>query len=463
MNDSQVKRPVLSLAKSRAARPEKSVLRLGFIPLTDCAPLAVAAEHGFFARQGLQVELVREPSWANIRDKVMLGALDGAQMLAGLPVASQLGITAVRRPLVTALSLGLGGNAITVSRRLYGRMADADPDCTAQRPATACALRKVIDDDRAAGRPPLTFAVVYPVSSHNYELRYWLAAAGIDPDRDVRIVVVPPPQMVARLRAGDIDGFCVGEPWNSVAVRGGHGHILITSQQLWNHKPEKVLGVTQDWAQRHPDSHRALVKALMQAGRWLDDPAHRAETAALLARPEYVGVKEEALRLPLTDKLVYDPDGPALAQPDFNVFHRHAAMFPWRSHALWFITQMYRWGQVERPQKLIEVAARAYRPALYRQVAAELGWSYPLIDDKPEGLNARGWTLAQAAPDPLPMGADGFFDGSRFDPTSPVGYLQSFAVASLRVPLDVLERMNRLSPPGASDDGSPAAEPGGDL
>ncbi|HKJ08261.1 MAG TPA: CmpA/NrtA family ABC transporter substrate-binding protein [Gammaproteobacteria bacterium] len=463
MNEPQTKRPVLSLTRSTAARPEKSALRLGFIPLTDCAPLVVAAEQGFFSRQGLEVTLVREPSWANIRDKVMLGALDGAQMLAGLPVASQLGITAVRRPLVAALSLGLGGNAITVSRRLYARMAELDPECTARRPATARALRKVLDEDRAAGRPPLTFAVVYPVSSHNYELRYWLGAAGVDPDRDVRIVVVPPPQMVARLRAGEIDGFCVGEPWNSVAVRGGHGHVLITSQQLWNHKPEKVLGVTQDWAERHPHTHRALVKALMLAGRWLDDPAHRAEAAALLARPEYVGVKESLLRLPLTDHWVYDPGGPTLSQPDFNVFHRYAAMFPWRSHALWFVTQMYRWGQVERPQNLIAAADRAYRPAIYRQVAAELGWSYPLIDHKPEGLNARGWTLAQAAPAPLPMGADRFFDASRFDPAGPVAYLQSFAVANLRAPLEVLEKMNRLPPPGAVDEGSSSVGPGVEL
>ena len=172
-----------------------------------------------------------------------------------------------------------------------------------------------------------------------------------------------------------------------------------------------------------------------------------------------MGVNEEVLRLPLTDQLVYDPGGPTLVLPDFNVFHRHAAMFPWRSHALWFITQMYRWGQVERPQKLIAAADRGYRPALYRQVAAELGWSYPLIDDKPEGLNARGWTLAQAAPAPLPMGADRFFDASRFDPAGPVAYLQSFAVANLRAPLDVLEKMNRLPPAGAADDGSPAGPP----
>lgn len=457
MNDVHAKRPLLTLGRPR---PEKAEVRLGFIPLTDCAPLVVAAELGFFAREGLKVELVREPSWANIRDKVMLGALDGAQMLTGLPVASQLGITAVRRPLVTAMSLGLGGNAITVSRSLFRRMAEVDASPGGPRPITAASLARVIAGDRAAGRGPLTFAVVYPVSSHNFELRYWLAAAGIDPDRDLRIVVIPPPQMVARLRAGAIDGYCVGEPWNSVAVNGGHGHILITSHQLWNHKPEKVLGVTQDWAARHPLTHRALVKALMGAGAWLDDPQHRLEAAALLARREYVGVRESILALPLTDRLAYDPDTAPQPHPDFNVFHRHAAMFPWRSHALWFITQMYRWGMVERAQPLAAAAASAYRPDLYRDVAAQLGWPHPLIDHKPEGLNARGWTLAQAAPEPLPMGSDRFFDGARFDPADPLGYLADAAVVHPGLPLEALRRVNQR---GAAGTEAPYAEPGNDC
>lgn len=438
--------------KKRRDGLEKTDVRLGFIPLTDCAPLVVAKELGLFAEQGLNVELVREPSWANIRDKVMLGALDGAQMLAGMPVASQLGITAVRKPLVTALSLGLGGNAITVSHHLYQHMRETDPTAMQQRPYTARALRGVIDARRKAGEKPLTFAVVYPVSSHNYELRYWLAAAGIDPDHDVNIVVIPPPQMVAQLRAGEIDGFCVGEPWNSVAVQGGHGHILITSQQLWNHKPEKVLGVTQDWAARHPKTHRALVKALMKAGAWLDEPEHRPEAAAILARDEYVGVKEKVLRLTLTDQLVYDPGTEAVPHPGFNIFHRYAAMFPWRSHALWFATQMMRWGQVERAQDMTEIAARSYQPGLYREIAAELGWVYPEIDDKPEGLNAREWTLAQASPEPLLMGSDRFFDDSRFDPENPLGYLDAFAVSAVRVPMEALRRMNQPRAKRAIDD-----------
>lgn len=418
-------------------------IRLGFIPLTDCAPLVVAKELGLFAQEGLRVELSREPSWANVRDKVMLGALDGAQMLAGMPVASQLGITALRKPLSTALSLGLNGNAITVSRKLFGALIEAGLDET-RRPVSARTLQRVVEARRSDGAEPLTFAVVYPVSSHNYELRYWLAEGGVDPDRDVRIVVIPPPQMVSQLRAGKIDGFCVGEPWNSVAVRGGHGHVLITSHQLWGHKPEKVLGVTEDWADRNPQVHRKLVRALMRAGAWLDEPDNRPEAAALLARPEYVGIAAKALSLPLSGLMAYDPGAKPRAHPDFNVFHRHAAMFPWRSHALWFMTQMLRWGQLERAENLASAAERAYRPELYRELAAELGWSSPSIDDKPEGLNAGPWTLAQARPEPLHMGTDRFFDNRRFDPADPIGYLDSFEINSLRVPLAALRGSNPI-------------------
>lgn len=442
-------RLTLSGRGKSSKRIDNSHVRLGFIPLTDCAPLVVAREKGMFAQEGLQVELSREPSWANIRDKVMLGALDGAQMLAGMPVASQLGISAIRKPLSTSLSLGLNGNAITISNSLFNALIDSGCDLL-QRPITARVLRSIIEAKRTRGDEPLTFAVVYPVSSHNYELRYWLAEGGVDPDNDVRIVVIPPPQMVSQLRAGKIDGFCVGEPWNSVAVRGGLGHVLITSHQLWGHKPEKVLGVTEDWAERNPEIHRRLVRALMLAGAWLDEPSNRIEAAALLARPEYVGISAEVLHLPLSNLMTYDPGDEPIAHPDFNVFHRYAAMFPWRSHALWFMTQILRWGQLERSENLVKAASRAYRPELYRELSAELGWACPTIDYKPEGLNAGSWTLAQAIPEPLLMGSDRFFDNSRFDPTDPVSYLDSLDIHSLRVPLSALRSSNPVRAPESS-------------
>ena len=189
---------------------EKRELTLGFIPLTDCAPLVVAKEKGYFEQYGLDVALSKETSWANIRDKVSIGILDGAQMLAGMPIAMSLGICPMAKPMVTALSMDLNGNAITVSNELFNRMQEIDPKGMAERPISARALKRVIEADKAAGQEPLTFAMVFPFSSHNYELRYWMAAAGIDPDKDVRLVVVPPPQMVGNLEKGAIDGYCVG-------------------------------------------------------------------------------------------------------------------------------------------------------------------------------------------------------------------------------------------------------------
>ncbi len=254
---------------------EKTALTLGFVPLTDCAPLVVGVAKGFFARQGLEVALSPEPSWSNIRDKLAVGLFDGAHILTGLLLAMSAGVGCLPVPTRTAQALGLNGNAITVSMALHERLLAADPQAMAERPLTARALKRVIDEDRAAGRPPLTFGVVFSVANHAYQLRYWLASAGIDPDRDVRLVTVPPPRMVGRLKAGDIVGFCVGEPWNSLAVADGVGHVLIAGCELWNNGPEKALGVLASWADAHPNTHRALVRALIEAQAWLDEPGNR--------------------------------------------------------------------------------------------------------------------------------------------------------------------------------------------
>ena len=263
---------------------EKTELTLGFIPLTDCAPLVVAKEKGYFDKYGLKVTLSKETSWANIRDKVALGILDGAQMLAGMPLAMSLGIGPMAKPMVTAFSMDLNGNAITVSNALFARMQQADPQSMMKKPLSAHALKKVIEENRKAGGEPLTFAMVFPYSTHNYELRYWMAAAGIDPDKDVRLVVVPPPQMVGQLEKGTIDGYCVGEPWNAQAGQAGLGHTLITKYEIWNNSPEKVLGVTQEWAEQYPNTHRALLMALLEASRWLDELQNRLDAAAMISR-----------------------------------------------------------------------------------------------------------------------------------------------------------------------------------
>lgn len=394
---------------------EKTRLTLGFIPLTDCAPLVIAKEKGWFERYGLDVELSKETSWANVRDKVAIGILDGAQMLAPMPIAASLGLEPTDKPMVTALSLDLNGNAITVSNSLYGEMRRADGEAMAHRPLTARALAKVIVERRERGERPLAFAVVFPVSTHAYQLRYWMAAAGIDPDRDVELLVIPPPQMVSNLRAGNIDGFCVGEPWSSVAVSEDLGRVLITSYELWNNNPEKVLGVNQEWAEQYPNTHRALMMALLETARWIDAHEHRPEVAQIIARSHYVNAPPEIVAMSMTGTFRYGKTEAPVAMPDFNCFYRFAANFPWCSHAQWFLAQMQRWGHVGAAVDRAATAARVYRPDLFREAAAALGLAYPSVDAKCEGRHDRGWIL-EAATEPLAMGPDRFFDGGVFDP-----------------------------------------------
>jgi two-component system, oxyanion-binding sensor len=420
---------------------EKRKLTLGFIPLTDCAPLVVAAEKGHFEKYGLDVQLSKEASWANIRDKVAIGALDGGHMLAGMPIAATLGIGAMQKTTVTAFSMDLNGNAITVSNELYARMIAADPEAMQERPLTARALKKVIDADKAAGRGPLTFAMVFPVSTHNYELRYWMGAAGIDPDRDIRLIVIPPPQMVANLRARNIDGYCVGEPWNERAVDMGIGRVLITNYEIWNNNPEKVFGVNEDWADRHPNTHRAAVMALIDAARWMDEPENRMQVVRILSQRAYVNAPEAVVKMSMTGTFKYAPDEEPRPLPDFNVFYRYAATYPWRSHAAWFITQMLRWGQIEQPLDVRKVAEQVYRPDVYREAARDLGVPYPTIDYKREGVNAGPWTLAEASA-PIAMGPDRFFDDRPYDPQQLVAYIEGFDVHSRQASLEGLRQLN---------------------
>lgn len=421
--------------------PEKTKLTFGFIPLTDCAPIVVAKEKGYFAKHGLDVTVSKEASWANIRDKVSIGELDGAHMLAGMPIAATLGVGAVAKPTITAFSMDLNGNAITVSNKLYERMLAADPQAMQQRPLTARALKKVIDADKAAGRDPMTFAMVFPVSTHNYELRYWMASAGIDPDQDVRLIVIPPPQMVANLTAGNVDGYCVGEPWNERAVEAGIGRTLITNYEIWNNNPEKVFGVTEAWAKANPNSHRAAIMALLEAAEWMDKPENREEVVRIIAQKSYVNAPEAVVKMSMTGTFRYAKSEAPRPLPDFNVFHRYAATFPWLSHAEWFITQMYRWGQIEQPLDIRKTAASVYRPDIYREAAKALGKPYPTTDRKPEGGNAGTWTLKEAT-SPIVMGPDRFFDGRSYDPKKLVDYIAGFEVKNVKVDLVALAKLN---------------------
>jgi len=369
-------------------------LVVGFIPLLDCASLVVAAERGFAAEEGIDLRLVRETSWANIRDRVIVGHFDAAHMLAPMAIASTLGIGHIKMPLIAPFSLGLGGNAITVSVSLWEEMTRQGAVGGSFTPAQGVALKRVITARERAGHGPLTFGMVYPFSCHNYELRYWLAAAGIDPDRDVRLAVIPPPFLVDALRTGQIDGFCVGEPWNSVAVDAGVGVIVAPTTALWPLSPEKVLGCRAEWAERHPAQLAGLLRALYRAAAWTEAPENHPEVAKLLAEPRYVGASAELLHRALSGRLALRPGADPAELADFFVPASRHATFPWVSHALWVYTQMVRWRQVEASAEH-EAAVRAtYRPDLYRAALGRVAADIPSVDLKVER----------------------FFDGRDFDP-----------------------------------------------
>jgi NitT/TauT family transport system ATP-binding protein len=295
---------------------------------------------------------------------------------------------------VAPISLGLGGNAITVSLQLWHQMTEQGAVGGDFSVKQAEALKRVIVARERAHLEPLTLGMVYPFSCHNYELRYWLAAAGIDPDRDVRLAVIPPPFLADALRTGQIDGFCVGEPWSSVAVDAGIGAIVTPTSALWPLGPEKVLGCRAEWAERHPMQLARLLRALYRAATWIDDPANHAELARLLAQPNYVGTPEGLLHRALSGQLSLQPGAERTALADFYVPVRHAATFPWVSHALWFYTQMLKWGQVESRLEHLALVRATYRPDLYRAALQELNVELPEGDEKVER----------------------FFDGRVFDP-----------------------------------------------
>lgn len=409
---------------------ERNDLRLGFIALNDCAPLVVAKEQGFFEAEGLNVTLSREASWANVRDKVAVGALDGGHMLGPMTLAASMGVAGERTPMTVPLSLNLNGSAVTVSVALAEALRAVDPAGMAEHPRTARPLARLVQARRAFGDRPLTFAVVFPYSMHSYELRYWLAEAGIDPDMDVRLVVVPPAAMSERLRRGDIDGFCVGAPWNALSVAEGVGEILTYASDIWRVGPDKVFGVTRAWADANPAALQAVVRALLRAAAWADAPENRATLAAMLAQEGYVNAPEEIVAQSLIGSPPYTSGGETGASLDYIIYHRYAASFPWRSHALWFLTQMLRWGQIGPEVDLKAVAASVYRPDLFRAAAAQIGEPAPLVDDKAEGGHAEPWTLEDAT-GAIAMAPDLFFDGRVFDPRHPQAYAAGFAVSKL--------------------------------
>jgi nitrate/nitrite transport system substrate-binding protein len=420
-------------SKTKTLEIEKPQLTFGFIKLTDMAPLAIAKEKGFFEDEGLFVSVEAQSNWKNILDRVIDGQLDGSHMLAGQPIAAGAGFGRQAK-LVTAFSMDLNGNAITVSNDVWSKMKPHVPmDINGKpiHPIKASALKPVITSYNNSGKA-FKMGMVFPVSTHNYEIRYWLAAAGIHPgmytkenvqgqiDAEVLLSVTPPPQMPATLEAGTIHGYCVGEPWNQQAVFKGIGVPVVTNYDIWKNNPEKVFVMTQKFIDENPNTAIAVTKALIRAGKWLDEPGNRNEAVKILSMSQYVGAPEAVLANSMTGTFEFER-GDKRDMPDFNVFYKYNATYPFYSDGIWFLTQMRRWGQIPDAKTADWYASTIkdiYRPDIWKKAAALLveEGNIPATD-------------IPATDGYKPATAD-FIDGTIYDAKDPLGYINSFSIGN---------------------------------
>ena len=422
-------------AKAKIERPD---LKFGFIKLTDMVPLAIAYEKGYFEDEGLFVTLEAQANWKVLLDRVISGELDGAHMLAGQPIGATMGY-GTKAHIITAFSMDLNGNAITVSNAVMEELKKKLPkqaDGKPEHPIKAEYLKAVVDDYKKQGKS-FKMGMVFPVSTHNYELRYWLASGGIKPgyyaplkgdttgqiNADVLLSVTPPPQMPSTMEAGTIDGYCVGEPWNQQAVFMGIGAPVITDYEIQKNNPEKVFGVNKDWADKNPNTHKAVVKALIRAGYWLDaeNNKNRAEAAKIIAKSNYVGADYKVIANSMTGTFEYEK-GDVRKVPDFNVFFRYNATYPYYSDAIWYLTQMRRWGQIPeyKPDSwYLDMAKKVYRPDVYASAAKEL-----IAEGKMKASDFPDFDKETGFKPP----AKDFLDGVVYDGTKPNAYIDSLKI-----------------------------------
>ena len=423
---------------------EKDELKFGFIKLTDCAPIVIAKEKGFFEDEGLQVEVIAQPNWKTLLDNVINGDLDGAHMLSGQPIAATIGF-GTKAHIITAFTMDLNGNGITVANSIWDQMKENDPKLDTSKPKhpiTADSLKPIVQEKLDNGEK-LQMGMVFPVSTHNYELRYWLASAGIHPgmytkndiggrtDAEVELSVTPPPMMPATLEAGNIQGYCVGEPWNQQAVAKNIGVPVTTNYDIWKNNPEKVFGVTKEWADENPNTHLAVIKALIRAGQWLDetkkkgifrrglDLVNRKEAARILSQPNYVGADYEVIKNSMTG-FFYFQKSDKREMPDFNVFYRYYCTYPWYSDGIWFLTQMRRWGQITEPKSdewYHKTAKEVYRPDIYLKAAKML------LDEGVIDKNDIPWDTDGYKPP-----TSDFIDGIEYNGKKPLEYLKGHKI-----------------------------------
>lgn len=418
--------------------PEKDELTFGFIKLTDMAPIAIAYENGYFEEEGLYVTIEAQANWKVLLDGVIDGRLDGAHMLAGQPIAATMGY-GTKAHIITPFSMDLNGNAITVSNDIWAQMKPNIPKMADGRPVhpiKADALKPVVDKYIAEGKP-FNMGMVFPVSTHNYELRYWLAAGGIHPgfyaphkgDTSGKILaeallsVTPPPQMPSTLEAGTIYGYCVGEPWNQQAVFKGIGVPVVTDYEIWKDNPEKVFGITAEFAEKYPNTTIRLTRALIRAAMWLDanDNANRPAAVKILSKSNYVGADYDVIANSMTGTFEYEK-GDKRDVPDFNVFFRYNATYPFYSDAIWYLTQMRRWGQIsdDMPDDwYFDLAKKVYRPDLYAKAAQSL-----IDEKKAKAEDFPDFATEDGFKDPQKH----FIDNIVYDGKMPNAYIDTFKI-----------------------------------
>ncbi len=378
--------------------PESPSVRFGIIALTDCSPIVIAHEKGLFKKHGIQSSVSKEASWAVIRDKLQTGDNQATHMLLGMPIASTMGLLgSAKKPMVIPWILNRNGQAITLKSDFMGKVKD-DPK----------ALKPFVEKAKSLGEP-LTFAMTFPPGTHAMWMRYYLAAGGIHPDKDVNLITIPPPQMVANMKVGKMDGFCVGEPWNARAVSDKIGFTSVTTQQIWKDHPEKVCAFLAEYAEKNPKTVKAVLKALHEASVWLDDLGNRPEQCDIVSKPSYVNCPKETI----LGRLLGDTDmgdGRKFKDDHYMHFSKRNCNYPQPKYVTWWLSQFRRWGMVSGAPDYAGIAAKVARPDLYEAAMKELGYSHGGKDDKTETL----------------------FDGKTFDPAKPEEYAAGFEIKNLK-------------------------------
>jgi nitrate/nitrite transport system substrate-binding protein len=378
--------------------PETPDVRFGMIALTDCSPIVIAHEKGLFKKYGINSTIAKQASWAAVRDALSNGDIQATHMLLGMPIASTLGLMgAPKKPMVIPWILNRNGQSITLKAALKGKV-QADPK----------ALQPLVMEAKAKGQP-MTFAMTFPPGTHAMWIRYWLAAGGINPDKDVALVTIPPAQMIANMKIGKMDGYCVGEPWNARAIADGIGYTALNTQDIWKDHPEKVCAFTAEFADKNPKTVKAILKALHEASVWLDDMKNRPEQAEIVSRATYINCPKEIILGRMLGQYDFG-DGRKKNDPNYMIFSSRNCNYPQPKYVTWWLTQLQRWGMLPKQPDYAGVAKQVMRTDIYEQAMKEIGFKHGGRDDKPEKM----------------------FDGALFDPKSPEAFLKSASVHSMK-------------------------------